>query len=44
MATGNEAGANELYSTGGYTSGGSPEAVVDNIPNFDAYRTIRSID
>ena len=40
MATGNEAGANDFYTPGGFTSGGSPEAVVNNIPNSDDFRTI----
>jgi len=40
MATGNEAGANDFYTPGGFTSGGSPEAVVNNIPNADDFRTI----
>lgn len=32
MLSGNEAGANELWTTGGFTSGGVPEAITDIIP------------
>lgn len=31
MPTGNEAGANEMWNTGGKTSGGYNEAVLDNM-------------
>lgn len=37
MASGNELGANELYTPGGCTSGGVPEAVIDRIPNTEKY-------
>jgi predicted Fe-Mo cluster-binding NifX family protein len=40
MPSGNEAGANNFYTPGGFTSGGTPEAVVNNIPNTDEYRSI----
>lgn len=40
MPSGNEAGANNFYTPGGFTSGGTPEAVVNNIPNTDDYRSI----
>lgn len=43
MPSGNEMGANEHYIPGGYTDGpggGSPEIVIDQFPNDDAYRTI----
>jgi len=33
MPNGKEAGANENYIDGGYTSGGFPEAVIDQVPN-----------
>jgi hypothetical protein len=32
MALGNEGGANKLWEPGGFVPGGSPEAVVDQIP------------
>jgi RHS repeat-associated protein len=40
MPSGLEMGANEFFKSGGYTSGGVPEAVIDRIPNTDAVRTI----
>ncbi len=41
IPSGNEAGANEYFIPGGYTSGGTPEVVVNNIPNSDDFRIIR---
>ncbi len=32
MPNGNEVGANEQWTPGGYTSGGTPEAVIDQVP------------
>ena len=32
MPTGNEPGANEFWIPGGYTSGGTPEVVIDQVP------------
>jgi hypothetical protein len=32
MPSGNEPGANEFWLPGGYTSGGLPEAVIDQVP------------
>ena len=40
IPSGNEMGANEHFVPGGYTDGGSPECVVDKIPNDDDYRQI----
>jgi hypothetical protein len=44
MPSGNELGANEYFVPGGYTSGGTPEAVINQIPNTDEFRTIIFID
>jgi hypothetical protein len=44
MPSGMEKGANEFFKWGGYTSGGVPEAVIDQVPNTDACRTITSLD
>jgi hypothetical protein len=33
MANGKEKGANDLWKPGGYTVGGYPEAVIDQIPS-----------
>ena len=35
MPSGFEAGANEKFVWGGYTSGGMPEAVIDPVPEND---------
>jgi RHS repeat-associated protein len=44
MPSGMEKGANEFFKWGGYTSGGVPEAVVDQVPNTDACRKITFLD
>lgn len=38
MPSGNEIGANEHFVPGGYTDGGAPECVTDQIPNDDEHR------
>ena len=40
VPSGNEMGANDHFVPGGYTDGGAPECVTDNIPNDDTYRKI----
>ena len=42
VPSGNEMGANEFWIPGGYTKGGIPEAIVDQIPITDV--TINNID
>jgi len=44
MPSGMEMGANQYFKWGGYTSGGVPELVVDQVPNTDACRTITFLD
>lgn len=44
MPSGMEMGANKHFKWGGYTSGGVPELVIDQVPNTDAYRTITFLD
>jgi hypothetical protein len=43
MPSGLEKGANEFFRPGGYTSGGVPEAVIDNVPNTGENRSITFI-
>lgn len=40
LPSGNEYGANSHFVCGGKTDGGALEAVINNIPNTDKYRTI----
>lgn len=40
MPSGNEMGTNSHFIPGGYTDGGAPECVTDNIPNKNRYRKI----
>ena len=40
LPSGNEYGANSHFVSGGKTDGGALEAVINNVPNTDKYRTI----
>jgi hypothetical protein len=39
LPTGKETGANEMFVPGGYTSGGSPEMVIDPVPFSEMSKT-----
>lgn len=43
IPSGNELGVNEFWIPGGFTSGGIPEAIVDQIPISDVTVTIPDI-
>jgi RHS repeat-associated protein len=44
MPSGLEMGANNHFKWGGYTSGGAPEAVINQVPNTDEFRAIKFLD
>ena len=44
VPSGNEGGANELWLPGGYTSGGVPEAVIDQIKKSDTIMTMIGVE
>jgi hypothetical protein len=44
MPSGLEMGANNHFKWGGYTSGGAPEAVINQVPNTNEFRTIKFLD
>lgn len=40
IPSGNEMGTNSHFTPGGYTDGGAPECVTNNIPNDDKHRSV----